>query len=298
MLTLEYDISVNPTDGESANFIDSSIDYGIGGNITYSDVKDIRFYRGNYVDDQNVQLLSGSGTMEQWREYQSQTLAPFTYDNKIIPIAGKFIPFISGIIVQSNSIMQTTGRYSPYISPATYLPLVTKNVLVLTPADFGLTDTIFPDRVYYGQYEVYIDTSPTTLTNVTNGNMYIVYGGATGTCTYNGSIYRPGEVFIAGDNNAVVFANGAVLKILGALRFKYFTFTYNIQKSLADLTVRAIADCKATDDLMYKIVVMRAKLKGLQTLNIMNWTSAALAQNTIDDITKEIAVITNWYNSL
>ena len=294
-VTLEYDIAINNVNGTSVNFVDTSLNYGVGGNLNYSDIKIVRFYRGNYLDDINVQTLSGSGNMDIWREYQSQTLFPYTYDQKIVPVMGRFIPFIAGITVQTNSIMQSTGLFSPYIAPSTYLPLVTKNTLILYPSDFGLTNLIYPDRVYYGQYEVYIDTSPTTLANVTIGNTYIVYG-TTGTCTYNASVYRIGEVFIATDNNAVSFTGGAVLKILAANRFKYFCFTYNIDKSISDLTIQALGVFRY-EEIAFEISVIKDKLDGIKFSNIQNWTSAKLAQDTINNITQQLAVLTINFNA-
>lgn len=289
--SIDYSVSVSTIDGESVNFIDTTLDYG-GSNIDYSDIRIIRFYRGDYTLDISPTTLNSGGIMSQWREYQSGVIVPFIYDNKIVPAAGRFIPFISGVTVQSNSVMSTTGRYSPYIAPATYLPTATKNTLILTPSDFGLTDTVFPDRVYYGQYEVYIDSVVTT--NVVDGMTYIVYG--TGTCIYAGSTYRVGEVFTASDNGGITLGGGAVLKELGGYKFKYFTITYNIEKSLAHLTVFALANPHLTTEIMYKIVVMRAKLDGLKFNDIQNHSSASLSQNTIEDITSELTVLNSQYS--
>lgn len=287
-LNLEYSIVTNNVDGESCFFTDITTNYG-SPNIAISDIRIVRLYRGNYIDDVNVITLSGSGTMAQWREYQSQTLSPFVYDSKIVPLMGRFIPFIAGITVQTASTMQTTGRYSPYIAPATYLPLVTKNTLVLTPADFGLTDTVFPDRVYYCSYQIFIDGTATT--NVVQGVTYIVYSG---NCVYAGSTYRTGEVFIAVDNGAL--SGTFVLKQIAGDRFKYFIFSYNIDKNISDLTVQALGSCRY-EEIAFEMSVIKDKLDGLKFANIQDNTSAMLAQNTISDITRQLAVLTTNFNA-
>lgn len=287
---LEFNFEIDKsTNGQVANFTDVSTD------VDYSLIKAIRLYLGNYTDDQNVTTLSGSGVMDQWREYQSQTVTPFIYDNKAVGLTGRFIPFISGVSIQTNSIMQTTGRYSKYISPATYLPNANHNVLTRVPSDMGLTDTIFPDRVYYCSYEAYSDSSPLTLTTVTSGMQYIVYGGATGTATIGTNIYRSGEVFIASGNDAVTFADGAVLKILTAIRFQYFLLIYTITTRLSQLFLKLSQPAFVNDDIMYQANIMKNQIEAIRDSEIQNYTSASLSNEIIIDIQNKLTIINQSY---
>lgn len=285
---LEFKFEIdNATNGEVANFTDISTD------IDYSLVKAVRLYLGNYTDDQNVTTLSGSGVMDQWREYESLTVPPFVYDNKAVNLTSKFIPFISGINVQTGSVMQTTGRYSKYISPSTYLPTANHNVLTRVPSDMGINETKFPDRVYYCEYSTFGDTSPLTLTTVTNGMQYIVYGGSTGTATIGTNIYRSGEVFIASGNDAVTFANGAVLKILTNIRFQYFLLIYNITTRLSQLILKLSQ--VTNDEIMYQAMIMRNQIESIEDSEIQNETSASLANQIIIDIQNKLAIINQSY---
>lgn len=287
-MALHYKVEIdNSTNGQVANFTDISTD------VDYSLIKAIRLYWGNFTDDQNVTTLQGSGVMDQWREYESLTVTPFIYDNKAVSLTSRFIPFISGINVLTGSIMQTTGRYSKYIAPADYLPTADHNVLTRVPGDMGISETTFPDRVYYAAYEAYSDTSPLTLTSVTINKQYIVYGGSTGRATIGTNIYRTGEVFIASGNDAVTFANGAVLKIFTATRFQYFLLIYNITKRLSELIAQTVLVPNAA--ITYEANTMRNQLWSQEIANIQNETSASLANQIIIDIQNKLTIINQSY---
>ena len=294
-MNLEYNFSLDMSDGKTALFTDTSLDYGQPGNPDYADVKAIRLVLGNYTDDNNVQTLTAGAVMDQWRQYQNQDITPFVYDNKTIPLAGRFIPFIAGITVDTGNTMKTTGQYSQYISPATYLPDAVKTVLQRTVADFGINadGNIFPDRVYYATYEIYGDTTPTTLSNVTEGVQYIIHGAPGDTAIYNGNTYRPGEVFIASDNGAIFFTGTGTANLLLAIRFKYFIFAYECEKGLAELILKAAQCCNCAENIMYRCMVARALLDGLRFADIQNATSAKLANDTIQHILSEIKELKN-----
>ena len=291
-LDLQYSIAVQNIDGKSVWFIDNSPNYGIDGAIDYSQVRCIRLYFVSYTAEQNPTTLSGSGEMDEFREYQSLTTLPFTYDDIIVPLAGRFIPQIAGITVQANSIMQTTGRFNPYVSSIRYLPTANKIPLVLLPADFGLTETVFPDGVWALQYEVYQQTTPNPIVNAVDGVQYMV---RTGKANYNGSDYETGDVFIATDNSAITPTRSGEVDVLAALVFKFFMFTYGIDKDLAALTVFALNNPNVEKEIMYEIVFIRAILTGLKENDVQNWTSANLANNTIVDIQRRISVLQNTY---
>ncbi len=288
----QFVINQNLTNGNTASFVDTTPDYGVGGNPTYADIKCVRFLWGNYVVQQGQQVYSNSEVLEQWREYQSLTLTSYTYDGKVIPYYGRFIPFINGVAVQSGSEMQETGQYSLFVSPSTYLPTANYTPYTMTPTNVGVEsiDGSFPDGVYWVTYETYVDNSPLTPSNVVDGKQYMVFGNGA-TATYNGSTYRQGEVFIASDNGAITFTGGGTVKILSGIRFQYFSFFYSCLKRLADLQVYLQANCICDESLQYQINSMYNKLKGVEFSSIQNLVAAGIAQGVIDDVSIQLNVI-------
>jgi len=292
----QYTVVQNTVDGKSAYFVDTTTDYGTGGNPTYSDIKCIRLLIGNYNNLINQQTLLAAAEMEQYVEYQSLTLTGYTYDNKLVAFGQPFIPFITGIAVASGSQMQETGQYSQLILPATYLPTANYTPYVLTPANTNIPEIndVFNDGVNWATYETYVDNSPSTPSNVVDGTQYQVFGtGAT--AVYNGNTYRQGEVFIASDSGAISFTGGGTVKKLSGIRFSYFCFVYNCLKQLADLQLYIYQNCICNAELQYRITVMYAKVKGVQLASIQNLTSAGTVQGVIDDVSKELTEIYNQY---
>lgn len=256
--------------------------------ISYTDIKAIQLIIGNYVDFKRNEQIT-SGTLEQWKEYQSLTLDAFTYDNKVIPFMGTFTPFISGITVQTGSEFQITGNYSKY---TTFLPTDNYTPFVLDIENMGIdgTDGVITDGVYWCTYSTYIDTTPNPLTTCLDSVQYIVQG-TTGTAVTNGNTYRIGEVFLSDGDNGVTFTGDATLKVLSGIRFIYFTCTYQIQKRLADLQVYIFRNGIQDEDLIYRIQVMYNKIKGVELSSIQNHTSAGVMHEVIKDVTNELNVL-------
>lgn len=284
---ITFTLTQDLTTGESISFVDTSV-------ITYANIKKTRFVIGNYLAFNNPTLLTVNGVMDQYREYKSLTLTGYTYDSKIIPVNGLLVPQITGITVQSGSQMQTTGNY---VYPTTFLPTANYTPRILTVVDIGIdaeSNGSIPDMVYALTYEHYIDTSPTTPTNVVEGKQYIVYGtGAT--ATYAGSTYRENEIFIAADSGAISFTGGGTVKVLSDIKFSYFALTYNIQSQLKELQLWMYQNCTDNQDLTYRINVMYAKLNAITFGVIQNYANAGLTQALIDDILNELGNIRNNY---
>lgn len=279
----EFTITQNLSDGKTALFVDEST------GVTFSGVKAIRLVIGYFPYFINPQTLVNPQVMDQWREYKNIVLTAYTYDNKVVPVSGLFVPFISGIVVQSGDKMQTTGNYSPFIAPSTYLPTANYTPLVRTPADFGVPDIngAYPDGVYSATYEQYGDNSPGTPTTLVLGTQYIVFGtGAT--CTFDGNIYREGEVFTAGSNNAVSFTGGGTIKILIGNRFQYFCFTYFIQKKLADIQYYLQQNCICNEELQYELNQIDNILTSVQFSQIQVLTNPQLSQDMIENFNQRL----------
>lgn len=291
-LNLKYNIVQDMGDGKSIYFTDVTPNYGIGGNINYGNVLAVRLYFGVYANEIAPTSLTANAELDQWREYKMTSLAGGVYDNKSIQMGQRYIPFVSGLTVLSNDTFDTTGRYSEYISPATYLPTSAINVLTRTTSDLGITQqNVFPDGVYYLTYEIYTVTSPNPIVNLVANTQYMVYGA--GTCIYDGNTYRTGEVFIAANTNAVSFTGGAALVVLNSIVFQYFSLTFNIETGLATLILEMTKSCKRNDPLWFQVMVMKSKLDSVKVADIMNKTDAELAQQIILGLQVELDSIIN-----
>lgn len=267
-------------------FRDTTPDYGVNGNINYSDVRAVRMVMTNWTGQQNPVTLTQGDALEQYRRYIKTSITTSVYDNKTLTLSSFFIPFIDGLTVLSGDTFETTGAFSTYISSSTYLPTSSFNVFPIPLSYWGITDrTTFEDMVYGLQYEIYVDTDPVTLTNVVNEKQYIVYG-TTGTAVWNGNTYRIGEVFIASDNGAISFTGDAVVKVLEASVNNYFAVTYDIEKRLAIYVADNRCACENP-----KISEMYAQLEALKDSNYSQWESITNAMVTIADLQQTMTII-------
>lgn len=277
---------VDNSTGAYLFFKDTTPDYGVGGNITYSDVRAVRMVMTNWTGQQNPTTLIEGDALEQYREYIKTSITTSVYDNKTITLSQFFIPFIDGLTVLAGDTFETTGAFSTYINPTEYLPTNTFNVFPIPLSYWGITDrTTFEDMVYGLQYEIYVDTDPVTLANVVNEKQYIVYG-TTGTAIWNGNTYRIGEVFIASDNGAISFTGDAVVKVLEASVNNYFAITYDIENRVAIYVADNRCACENP-----KIWEIYAQLKSLKVSNYSQWESITKAMVTIAELQQTMTIL-------
>jgi len=288
MLNLSFNIAQNLADGTTFDFVDTTNNYGVGGNPAYSDILATRLYFGVYSAQIDPKILNYNASMDEYREYQKTSTTVSSYDSKSILVNELFIPYVSGLTVLYNDQFVTTGRYC---KPHSFLPTINKIPLTLTTTDLGITPSVFPDGVYYLSYEVYVTSGISTGGNVAANTQYMVSG--SGTVTYNGNVYRTGEVFIAADNNAVTYTSSAVLVTLSAITFKYFTLSYNIESQLSVMILTLVQDCTCNDEIWYQISNMRNDLDAVKMADTMNKTDAELSNQIINNIQTTITTIYN-----
>lgn len=279
-MALDFSLTQDKNNGATLSFKDVST------GITYTDIKAVRFQMNNYVDELNETTVATPAAMEQFRLYIKTSLATSIYDLKQIYLSSFYYPFINTLNVLSGDLFIKTGRYS---APTTYLPTAAQIPLIFNLQDWGFDSnyTTFPSRVYDLQYEVYQDTSPTTLSNVTQDKQYIVTGSGTDTATWNGNVYRVGEVFIAQDNGIVTFTVTGNLKILLSSKQKFFTFTWTLQNRLAKLYVTN--NCNNAN--MDKLRNIWVELDSLQWMDYTQALAVKYATDTIDRIDKELTLL-------
>lgn len=275
--TLEQDLN----NGASLIFKDTSV------GINYPDVKAVRFIMNNYIDELNQSNVGYQYAMEQYRLYIKTSLFPSVYDNKTLNLTSYYYPFISGLSVLLNDTFTQASRYS---KPNSYLPTSAQIPLIFGLSDWALSNfTSFPGRVYDLQYEIYGDTTPTTLTNVTQDKQYIVTGSGSDTAIWNGNIYRVGEVFIAQNNGSVTFIGSGNLKILIDSYQKFFCFTWNLKHRLGLLYAKN--HCCGCD--MIKLRNIWVELDSLDWMNFSQSLSVKFATDTIVRLEMEISVLEN-----
>lgn len=285
-VALNFSHEVDNSTGQYLFFRDITPDYGINGNINYSDVKAVRMMMTTWSGIQNPTSLSEGDELNQYERYIKTSITTSVYDNKTLTLSSYFIPFIEGITVLSGDTFENTGSYSNYISPSTYLPTISFNVLSIPVSYWGITDKYTFDNMVYGlQYEIYVDTNPETLTNVTNEKQYIV-SGTTGTAVYNGNTYRIGEVFIASDNGSVSFTGDAVVKVLEASVNKYFAIIWDIQNRIATYVADNSCACENP-----KVNELYSNIDSLLWSNYSQWESINNAMSTIASMERELTIL-------
>jgi len=270
-LTLNYNLPIDNSNGEAVFFSDITLDYGIGGNPTYADIQQCRFLCGNYPNTVITTSLSVGHALEKYRQYRLIRGGGQVYDNKTINAGDTYIPFTDNETVQLGDVFETTGYFSKYVAPATYLPTVSMNVFIMDTSYWGYSTAVFPSAVQPLQYEVYVTTSPDPLTNVTTDYQYIVTGTGSDTVIYNGNTYRVGEVFIASDNGVVTFTGTANLKILAASVFNYWIWIWELLKRY-DEVVLSQENCGCSDNpALCQIWVL---FFAMQNASFRHWVSA------------------------
>lgn len=278
-MAIDFTINQSPVDGSTLSFVDIS--------STFSGVLRTRFVFGSHAADLAQTVLVEGDPLEQYRQYQKTSLYASIYDNKTIPVAGMYIPFVTSLTVLPNDTFVETGRTSKYVSGATYLPTSSYNTFTRTPQDllYASDVTVFPDGIYYLQYERYTNTIPSTITNVTAGSTYLVVGSA----TYNGNSYINGEVFVAGDNGPISFSRGNTAYILLDNKFKYFPCLFTVRKDYHNLLYRVFATCGCHDKLQDELYAIRCKIEFIEDSTIMDLTSATLCATILSNIQTELA---------
>ena len=265
---VDFTLNINGENGKDIYFKDATV------NADYSLIKAIRLQLGNYLAIQNI---SEATTLKAFNKYLKTFGIPRVYDGIEISTGDFFIPQTDLDII-GNDKFETTGYYVPN---TTFLPTAT-NTLVLSTSDWGIDSTVFPDTIYPCQYETYIDTTPSTLSNTTEGKTYIVVG--SGTAVNNSNTYTTGEVFTASTNGAVTFTGSANLKILQSSRHKFYVFTWG----LSSRYYSTFFEDYIANGFNPLANELGAELKALEWANLTQRISMSKCQETIQYINDKI----------
>lgn len=221
-------------DGDTALFQDTtgataSTAYGRSGNITYSDVDAIRLKIANLTSINSVTTLVATDAFTPYVEYIC-TLGSGTIDGKAVSVGDYFVPNTTSLVVPSGMEFETTGNYVyPWI--AQWLPTAAQVPLTISLSEMNQSgNTTMEDSLYVLNYEVYVDSFSSTQAAVV-GQQYLVISG---TCSYAGSTYRAGDVFIAVSTANITIVTG-VVTLLNATCQNYFVVTYNMTKEIFEI---------------------------------------------------------------
>lgn len=264
---MEFTLELNKSNGESLSFLDET--------SVYANVKGTRFIFQKNITTVGEDVVAG-GTLEAFKKYIKTSGTAKVYDAKTIGVGGIYIPRADTIVLSGDSFEYLNAT----VKPLGYLPSLT--LLTIVPSDLLLDDVIFPNDVYALQYETYVDTSPSTLSNLVDETQYMVVG--SGTCVYNGNTYYQNEMFIATDNSAVSFTGSANLKVLLESRNKFFTFNWLLTQSFYQLVLYRLGlNCCEDNEIIKKI---QSKLLALEWTNYtqeISITKSLQTMNWVED---------------
>ncbi len=153
-----------------------------------------------------------------------------TIDGKAVSVGNYFVPNTTSLVVPSGMIFETTGNYVyPWI--AQWLPTAAQVPLTISLSEMNQSgNTTMEDDMYILNYEVYVNSFSSTQAAV-NGQQYLVQSG---TCTYSGSTYRAGDIFIASSTSNIVIVSASVA-LLNATCQNYFIITFNMTQTLFEI---------------------------------------------------------------
>lgn len=294
-LEVRTNIVILDPEGKAAEFTDVTGVYssnntgGYGSpNIDYADVEMVRLKIANYPALTAEPVIPSGAPLGQYYEYLKISGTPQVYDNKTISIGDFFIPHVAGLTVLSGDEFIATGFYSAPILPATYLPASTTPILYLNSiqlGQFSATPQVINDNLINLNYEVYdsLQIGGTATIDAT----YMAYSS---TVTYGGSTYRLGETFTAGAATAIT---GTVVKLASSVS-QDFVLTYNIDKSINELVIRAKSgDCQCYDEIIEGVLKCRLLIDGLKWQAKSNTLSWLKGQDILDYCTQKINELTN-----
>jgi len=243
-------------DGDTAIFTDvtgatASTAYGRSGNITYSDVDAIRIKIANLNSIDNTTSLAATDSFTLYVGYIC-TGGTGTVDGKALDSGDYFVPNTTELTVPSGMTFDTTGNYVyPWL--AIWLPTAAQVPLTMSLAQINQSgNTTMEDSMYVLNYEIYIDQFTTSTAAVVNQQYLVV----SGTCVYEGSTYRAGEIFIATTTGTITIVTATVAK-LSATSTTYFVITYNMIQDILEILPTATQE---TETAIYGI---RVQLEGL-----------------------------------
>lgn len=259
--------------------------YSKNGNITYADVDAVRIKIALFENMIGASPIYYGSTFKQFVEYIKTGGATSTINGKALSSGDYFVPQVANIAVPVGDTWLPTGYYVPqilvgWVPTAAQVPLSLSLTQINQP-----NNTLISDGVYTIVYEVYKDYFTGTQAAV-SGVQYMVLSGTT---TYAGSSYYPGQVFIGVATTNIVSSGNTV--VMDATSTGFHVLTYNLMSAILLLLQKeGVANNVVVQDQIYDIRVQLEALFYSASINNLSYTYATdLIQNLTDAVTLLIA---------
>lgn len=276
-LDLKFSISEDLINGEKFHFEDvtgahdpdtNPGGYGGGGNPSESDIQVTRIIAGDWVKRDEAKEITTEGNLKQWREYERDNSnvsailnsgsAPYARDSTE-SAQSPFVLVHDPSNTDLSGAITETGRD---LVRKDYVPA--DGALEIKPEDMNINGSVFPDRVYDIEYEVYVDLGSSfaqaSAGNIVEGERYIVIPDDPTDNTIllqlsNNDRFFRYQVFQAPVSESISPTNATVYE-MNAKVFKYFTLKYNSRGYYSDLFAEfAKKGCEWED--RYKVEAMK-----------------------------------------
>lgn len=250
--------------------------YGIGGNITYADVKAIRLLTANYSTLESPSAPT-AGDFVQYVQYIKISGESETIDGKVFVAGDVFVPQSTGLTTATPDDWNTTGYYVyPFLD--TWLPTAAQTPLEISVGQFNQDSTNIADNEYIYGYEIYYNQQDASFTSEESASYMVLSGTAE---TEDGNVYVEGEVFITSSSESVI-VSGSVVQLYAATS-GYATLVYQIKTDLNDLIEQQIG--LNNQDLVQPqesyILKIRTKIEALEYSSETSNVSLLYAYQTI-----------------
>lgn len=254
--------------------------YGKGSNIAYSavDFFRLRIATIDTIDEATPLVTGDSFTLNV--EYLCTSGTAIVVDSKTMSAGDYFTPRTTGLTVPANSTFVSTGNYL-------YVPTsfnATTSLLYQVPTTLSLAEinqasnTYVQTNTYILNYDIYNAKSSITAAAVAN-QVYICMSGTT---TYDGSVYRAGEIFTATDTSNIT-TTGEFAKLY-ASKTTYSTITYTLLASIF-----SILESNQETTISQEIYGIRCELEALQFSCYTGNVSFTYARKLLSLLTGKIA---------
>ena len=220
-------------------------------------------------------------------EYELVGTGSMTIDGKLFSAGDKFILRVDVSVTPPAGLkINETGYYSPVTS---YLP--TSDRLTLVPSQMGLGgNTVFPDYVFTGIYEVYTMKYSASSVDIPAGD-YIVIGNGRISLDIDNE-YNAGEVFTANIEFNITNLTGTnfVCKLDSSVT--YYFQTYKYAYATYERYVEALAKGQCGTNLQANFL----KVYNLLHTNILNFEKGISVD--LQAMQDNLDTINNFYSNL
>lgn len=295
-LSLRQKVEINSPLLDILEFYDvtgaySSVNTGGYGspNPTYGDINKTRLLIAVYPAQETAAVMSAGSSFEVNKAYMKTDGLPSTIDGKQFYVSNIFTPLVSGLTVPSGDKWIWTGYV---VINSNYVPNNSNNPLYISIPNLLQQGDTIADGIYTIEYQIFRSQSALPISAV-NESTYIV--GGTGTVSYNGNIYRGGEVFTADNGNTISVASGSPsVSKLEAANTKDYILSPNLENTYSQTVVAATQrSANFDDEVQSEIFKGRIILDAFKFNFFTNAINFTYAHTMLNELTQNIVRLKN-----